>query len=209
MMHGNRNPSIPLRYGLLLLGAMAVLAVLAAGACKKTAAAQGVGSPGGPSLEKDGLMEIEPRRFAAEALPGLDGRRVDPAEDGKGRVVMINLWATWCPPCVEEMPSMERLATSMNGRDFRLYAVSEGESRTAVERFRAEKSQAEPSRGEQKSSIVWLLDPEQRMFEHVPGEGLPTTVLLDRSGRLRYMATGAIQWDRPSVVGKIEELIKE
>ena len=56
-------------------------------------------------------------------LPGLDGKMVSLA-DYKGKVVLLNIWATWCPPCVEEMPSMEKLYQELKGEGFEILAVS-------------------------------------------------------------------------------------
>lgn len=57
------------------------------------------------------------------SLPGLDGKKIILA-DYKGKVVFLNIWATWCPPCVQEMPSMEKLYQALNGEGFEILAVS-------------------------------------------------------------------------------------
>lgn len=116
----------------------------------------------------------------------------------RGKVVMLNLWTTWCPPCREEMPSMERLYTKLRGRDFQLLAVSEDEEgRRAVEPFVQTMALSFPV----------LLDPEHQVGERYEVTGYPETFLIDRSGRVVQHVIGPRDWTAPEWVAALEGLI--
>lgn len=130
-------------------------------------------------------------------VPDLSGRAVR-LSALRGRVVLVNLWTTWCPPCREEMPSMERLHQKMRGRDFQLLAVSQDEGpATAVETFVKE----------MKITFPVLVDPEHQVGDHFGVWGYPETFLIDREGRLVERIIGPRDWASPDSVAKIEDLL--
>ncbi len=103
----------------------------------------------------------------------------------RGRVVLVNFWATWCAPCVKEMPSLLRLQTARG--DIAVLAVSEDRRGAAlVEPFIAK-------HGLEKLPIY--LDPENSVGHAFGIDGLPTTALIDREGRIVGRLEGAAQWD--------------
>lgn len=129
-------------------------------------------------------------------LPDLAGRVHDLA-DYRGQVVMLQFWATYCPPCVKEMPSMQRLQTRLAGRPFHILAVNMGESdaevRAFLERVRVD--------------FTILMDREGQALGAWKVFVAPSTFILDREGRIRYTLHGGAEWDAPQYVEKIMALM--
>ena len=116
----------------------------------------------------------------------------------RGKVVFLNLWATWCAPCREEMPSMGRLYERLKDRDFALLAVSQDEEgKRAVEPFVRELRLAFPV----------LLDPEHQVGDRYEVTGYPETFLIDRNGRVVEHVIGPRNWMAPEWIARLETLI--
>ena len=131
------------------------------------------------------------------AAPDLHGQAVS-LSSLRGKVVVVNVWATWCPPCRQEMPSMERLAAHFRGRDFALLAVSEDEDgKEKVEEFARELGLSFPV----------LLDPERQVGERFGVWGYPETFVIDRGGYVVERVIGPREWDSPESIAAIEALI--
>lgn len=114
----------------------------------------------------------------------------------RGRVVVINFWATWCPPCRQEMPYMQAAWQRLKYDGVVLLAVDLGEDKAAVAEFAKEYPVTFPL----------LLDPDSRSARHWPIRGLPTTFILDPQGRVVYQALGARKWDDPVLLQAILDL---
>ncbi len=114
-------------------------------------------------------------------LKDLQGKTVK-LSDQKGKVVFLNFWASWCPPCREEMPSIERLHRRLDGKDFIILAVSldQGDIHQFVK--------------EGKYSFRILLDPEGRVGREYGVTGIPTTFIIDKKGIIRQKAVGSRDW---------------
>ncbi len=121
------------------------------------------------------------RPAADFALKDLAGRTVRLA-DQKGKTVFLNFWASWCPPCREEMPSIERLHRRLKGRDFVILAVSLDRSdiRSFVE--------------EGKYSFTILLDPQSEVARNYGVTAIPTTFIVDKNGVIRQKVLGGRDW---------------
>ena len=119
----------------------------------------------------------------------------------KGRVVLINFWATWCPPCRREMPSMERLTQQLKGEAFTVLAVNVGESANDIELFA---SQLDTS-----LSFPILLDRSSQTLQGWKIAGLPTTFLIDKKGRVVASAIGGREFDHPDMVRAIRAVLKQ
>jgi len=117
----------------------------------------------------------------------------------RGQVVFLNFWATWCPPCRLEMPSMERLHQEFRDKGLAMQAIDVGESPKQVSRFMKEFRLNFPA----------LLDVNSEVFSRYGVQGLPTTVLIDRSGRTVGAAIGAREWTSPEGKALIRSLLDQ
>lgn len=108
----------------------------------------------------------------------------------RGKVILLNFWATWCPPCIKEMPSMQRLYEQFDRNDFEIVAISAGESVTSVESFLLELGA--------ELTFPILIDEKGLSFEELGIRGLPTSYLFDRNGELIKSFVGGREWDSQS-----------
>jgi peroxiredoxin len=131
-------------------------------------------------------------------LAALDGAARS-LEDYRGRVVLVNFWATWCAPCLEEMPSIERLRRSLDPRGFAVLAINVGEGPRAVAAY-AEGMQL---------GFDFLLDREMKTSKAWGARVLPASFVIGPDGAIRYAYTGAIDWSRPDVRAAIAALISK
>ena len=131
-------------------------------------------------------------------LPDMDGE-MHSLNDFRGKVVMLNFWATWCPPCRREMPSMQRLYEKYRERGLTVVAVNQFEDPDLVFEFTGRLS-LEPT-------FPILFDRESRVSEQYRVKGLPTTYLLDKAGKIRFRAIGGREFDHPEVEALIESLL--
>jgi thiol-disulfide isomerase/thioredoxin len=116
--------------------------------------------------------------------------------DFRGRVVLLNVWATWCVPCRKEMPALDRLQARLGGQDFLVIPLSVDRQGVApVKRFYQEL-------GLEKLGIY--VDPSGKGSRSVAIPGVPTTLLIDRQGREVARKMGAAEWDGPEMVSVVE-----
>jgi len=117
----------------------------------------------------------------------------------RGKVVVLNFWASWCPPCLREMPSMERLRVKMEGRPLSIVALDSAETATEVKAFLTK----------MKLGFPILLDPDGVNTKRWKVFALPTSFVLDAKGRVRYVLTGPTEWDEGEALQAIETLLAE
>jgi peroxiredoxin len=132
-------------------------------------------------------------------LPDLEGAKQRLAAH-RGKVVLLNFWATWCPPCVEELPSLVGLERSMKGDRFALLTVSVDESSRVVKEFLAKTKQ-------EHTSLPILLDPEKKVSALYGTSKFPETYLIDGRGIARYKFIFKRDWSSPRAVACIESLM--
>jgi len=120
-------------------------------------------------------------------------------EDYRGNVLLVNFWASWCPPCIKEMPGLQQLQAKLADRPFAILAVNVGEKRYDVWKFTKLVDFTLPT----------PLDTQSRVFKDWGAEVLPTSFLLDTNGQIRYRVQGDLEWDTPEVVSVIGELLEE
>ncbi|MHB1145697.1 MAG: TlpA family protein disulfide reductase [Thiobacillus sp.] len=165
-----------------------------------------LGLPGAGALAADlpplshSLTMQAPKPAPALKLNDLDGAVHDLARL-KGRVVLINFWATWCPPCRREMPSMERLSQALESEAFSVLAVDVGEDADTIDAF--------TSQLDTVPTFPILLDTRSRAMQAWKVAGLPTTFLVDKRGRIVASAIGGREFDHPELIRAIRELLKK
>jgi thiol-disulfide isomerase/thioredoxin len=134
----------------------------------------------------------EPRPAPEVDFADQSGKTVALA-DFKGRVVLVNLWATWCAPCVKEMPSLARLQAKMGG--LAILAVSEDRGgEKVVAPFLAKLNLA---------GLAIYLDPKNDAAHAFRAQGLPTSILIGRDGRIIGTLEGAADWDSETMAGLV------
>lgn len=159
-----------------------------------TSGATPVASTGVDKLEK--FKGAEPKPMPSLSFIDAEGRRVDLA-DFKDRVILLNLWATWCGPCVKEMPSLDRLQAQLGGDAFQVVALSlDRGGRAAVEPFYKKTG---------VQNLTVFLDPASDSMKALSLRGLPTTILVDPEGRELGRVEGAVEWDAPEVVAFLRQ----
>ncbi len=132
------------------------------------------------------------------ALKTHDGQEVK-LSSLRGRVVLVNFWATWCPTCVVEEPSLERLATQMKNKPFSLLAVSVDENWDLVRQHFPK-----------GSAMTVLLDKDKAVPKAYGTEKFPESFLIDREGNIRYFVVSERQlWHTQEVRSCIDALIEE
>ena len=120
-------------------------------------------------------------------------------DDYRGQVVLLNFWATWCPPCLIEMPAMQRLKTALADTPFAILAVNVKESREKAWRFQQLL----------EVDFTVLRDTTGQVGEDWNITVYPTSYLVDGTGHIRYMTYGAPDWDSKEVRQVIKALINE
>ncbi|WP_455366931.1 peroxiredoxin family protein [Kaarinaea lacus] len=118
--------------------------------------------------------------------------------DYQGKVVIVNFWTTWCPPCRFELPSMERAYQQFQKQDIEILAINVGEDVDTIFTFTVDYPVTFPL----------LMDLDSRVINDYPVIGLPTTYVIDTRGRLVYRAIGTREWDDPVLIKTILDLKK-
>jgi len=118
--------------------------------------------------------------------------------DFKGKVVIVNFWATWCPPCRKEMPSMQRAWEKLEQEGIVMLAINVGEDSDQIFAFTAEYPVEFPLLMDRDSSVVkqWKV------------RGLPTTYIINPAGKIVYQAIGDREWDSDEIMNQIRKLKK-
>jgi len=119
--------------------------------------------------------------------------------DFRGKPLIVNFWATWCPPCRAEMPSLQRAWEQFEEDGIGVVAINVGEDAETIGQFT------------DKTPVTFplLLDEKSRTIEEWPVRGLPTTFVVDAEGRLAYVATGEREWDDPALLELVRGLARD
>jgi peroxiredoxin len=133
------------------------------------------------------------------SIAGLDGRLVS-LSDYRGKVVVVNVWATWCPPCVDEMPSLEKLYRELKDENFALLAVSIDSEGTAA---------VVPFMKKHGLTFTVLMDSQATVQNSYKITGVPETFIIDKKGILVKKVIGSLDWASPDVLRYIRQLIRE
>jgi thiol-disulfide isomerase/thioredoxin len=145
------------------------------------------------------VIHDKPRDRIAETFRDLYGNGITLA-DYSGKVVLLNFWATWCPPCRAEMPSIDRLAGAMGGKDFAVIPMST--DRGGVEKV------AEFFKDIRVEHLKLMHDRSGKMGRQAGVLGLPVTLILDREGREIARMLGDADWDSPEATEILHRIIE-
>ena len=162
------------------------------------------------------LAWLNPGRFSAVA-PGvaapnfqardLDGQVVE-LEDHQGKVVMVNIWATWCAPCLEEMPSIERLYKEFHSSGLEIMAVSVDAEAGQMDASRNQLGGDIQAFGDSLSLTFPLLhDPSGAIAELYKTTGVPETFVIGRDGVIYKKVAGGTEWDAPEHKDLVRRLL--
>ncbi|MCB1736264.1 MAG: TlpA family protein disulfide reductase [Gammaproteobacteria bacterium] len=149
--------------------------------------------------------ELQPALTPVEGLPtasdfelrDLEGK-THRLSDYAGQVTIVNFWATWCPPCRREMPSMQRAWEELRDHGVIMLAIDVGEDEETVFQFTADYPVEFPL----------LFDLDSKVVQAYPVKGLPTTYIIDKQGRIAFQAIGGRDWDDAPLLEQIIRLQK-
>jgi cytochrome c biogenesis protein CcmG/thiol:disulfide interchange protein DsbE len=125
-----------------------------------------------------------------------DSDRAVTLHDFKGKIVVLNFWATWCPPCVEEMPSLVQLQAKLKNQGVEVVGVSVDVDGDAYHHFLQE----------HKVDLLTVRDPDQKSNTLYGTFRYPETYIIDRNGMIRRKFIGAVDWNQPDVVEYLSKL---
>lgn len=131
-------------------------------------------------------------------LPDLSDRTIDLAAF-KGEVVLVNFWATWCEPCRDEIPALNRLQKQLSGKRFKVLGVNIGEGKPRIEQFLTRIP----------VDFTILRDADMDVMKTWRVRILPASFLIDKNGMLRYQLVGDANWDSPEMRAPILKLLKQ
>lgn len=196
MKQANRTRRIILVAALLVLAAVAGVVTAMLGSGGRLSYTEPARNPSVSGRTMAALAPVE--RQAAKDFRFIrdDGQAMTLAEL-KGRVILVNLWATWCPPCVAEMPDLDRLQGQLGGTDFQVVAVSlDRGGKAMVERWNTQAGI--------KHLTIHNANPAD-----FPGALLPTSILLDKQGRVAWTGTGIYAWTEAEALNVIKAMMAE
>ncbi|HEX3182655.1 MAG TPA: TlpA disulfide reductase family protein [Beijerinckiaceae bacterium] len=198
--------------GVCVLAAAALLYVTIGSGGKETAEAKACAANAAQraAVDRAAKGEVAALAIAKESKPvtplafgGPDGQP-ETLDAFRGRVVLLNLWATWCVPCRQEMPALDRLEAKLGGKDFQVVAVN-------IDTTRLDKPKAFLNEVGVKA-LSFYSDPKADVFYRLKQAGkvvgLPTTVLIDRNGCEIGTLAGPALWDSPDGMALIEAAVK-
>ena len=157
---------------------------------------------GGPSVDLalkhlDLIKPSKPKVAEDFTLPTPGGGSFRLSEQ-RGKVVLVNFWATWCPPCLEEMPAMERLWRRHKEAGFVLVAIS----------LDADPRKVLPFVNARKFSFPIALDPKMAIAEKYGVRALPSSFVIDRQGMMAGVALGPRSWDDSAAHGLVQAMLR-
>lgn len=125
-----------------------------------------------------------------------DSDRKVSLDEFRGKVVVLNFWATWCPPCIEEMPSLVEMQHRLKGKGVEVFAVSVDADQSAYQNFLKAHN----------VNLLTVRDPDQKSSNLYGTFKFPETYIIDRHGFLRRKFVGAVDWGQPEIVDYLSKL---
>lgn len=151
-----------------------------------------------PADDRDVLVK-KGEKVPSFVVEMFDGRKID-VKDLRGKIVLINFWATWCPPCQEEMKRVQKeIIDRFKDKDFVFLPISREETREQIARFRERHGYAFPMG----------LDPGREIFSKFAKSGIPRNFVIDRKGRIVYLEVGYTEESFAKLVETLERLLEK
>jgi thiol-disulfide isomerase/thioredoxin len=144
------------------------------------------------------VVKAQPVDLPPLTFTGVDGKAISLA-DFSGKIVLLNIWATWCVPCREEMPALDNLDTKLGGKDFQVVAVN-------IDKGGPDKAAAF-LKETGATHLALYTDPSGKLFATLKAVGMPTTLIIDRHGKEIARLVGPADWASPEAVKMIEAAI--
>ncbi|CAC9596620.1 hypothetical protein [uncultured Gammaproteobacteria bacterium] len=142
------------------------------------------------------LKPYTQKQFISLSLNNLTDEVIN-LEQYKGKVVLLNFWASWCKPCVKEIPSLVRLSNQFDQKDFQIITINVGESKQQIKEFMQKVT----------FDLPVLLDHAGVAVRDWGVYAYPSNFLLDKNGVIRYGYRGALEWDGPNIINTIRQLL--
>lgn len=162
--------------------------------------------PATPEARRDSMVMKtlvwfdEPKPAPKAEFLGPDGEVLH-FEDFKGQALLVNLWATWCAPCVKELPSLDALEKQRGGEGFKVIAISlDKEGLSVIDPF---------FETNEITSLKAYADPKSKIKREFGAPGLPTTYLINRNGQVVAWFVGPTEWDDPKALASVDRLLAQ
>ncbi len=178
---------------MMFIGVIAVFLVVVQ-SCQKPKT--GIDRFGVKSLQKLTSLEVPPQQPNV-TFTSARSEATMTLQDYRGQVVLLNAWATWCPPCVAEMPSLDRLQAARGGEDFQVLTIALDRPEKVVTFF---------ERNDIANLPDWM-DVNYEINGRLRLPGMPTSILYDRNGREVARLAGEAEWDSPEALALIDYLV--
>lgn len=120
-------------------------------------------------------------------------------KDFGGKVLIVNFWATWCAPCVKEMPALDRLQAKLGSDKFQVLAINQERGGAKI---------AKPFAEKQGWKLALYLDPATGFYKDAKLKGLPTSLIIGKDGKELGRVEGEVEWDSPAVEKMVQDLLK-
>ena len=144
-----------------------------------------------------GILPLDGKPFHPFVLKNLDGKTVD-SKSLQGHWVFLHFWASWCGPCRKELPAIQRMTKIMKAAKLKIVLINTAETEDIVFNFF----------GTLAVDLDTLIDTNGQLTEKYKPRGLPTTFLIDPSGKMRYIALGGQEWDKKAYIEFLHQLLK-
>ena len=120
-------------------------------------------------------------------------------QDFKGKTVLLNFWATWCPPCIKEMPALNKIAKEFKDKDFVVIAIATGrQGKETPDRFLKKR---------ELNDIISYHDPDQNFMRLMDIQTLPVSFIVGKDGKMQGGVIGMTEWDSPEALTALRELL--
>jgi thiol-disulfide isomerase/thioredoxin len=163
-------------------------------------------APAKPAAKADAKADMDKLAWLAAPVPVPATAFTDAAgtsrtlADFAGKALVVNFWATWCGPCVEEMPTLDALQAALGGERFAVVAINQDrEGMKVAQPFVAKNGW---------KNIALYVEPSARFARDAALRGLPTSLVVDRQGREVARVEGTLKWDAPEVQAALRKLIE-